>query len=229
MRTRALTGNCALSGHSFFQRIEQRPAPFSLSKLYIDGHCAGQQHHVLDEFWITDEKGHAYLRNIDVDFTSSPSALEQVSKPQLSIVAFVVLDNFEETLHLGHVTVIAVSCMRIAQQVKGRPKALRSRLPHARLQGMIKEPADFPLMSNLKSGSAPRSTARCSSSVPFSCTSLALCTERRLTCSVVAASSWETAQICAVSGAAFTLGSDKGWRYSCCHDPQHRWCRWPSG
>jgi hypothetical protein len=31
---------------------------------------------VLDEFWITDEKGHAYLRNIDVDFTFSPS-LEQ--------------------------------------------------------------------------------------------------------------------------------------------------------
>jgi adenylate cyclase len=39
-------------------------------------------HHVadttaIDEFWITDEKGHAYLRNIDVDFTFSPSALEQ--------------------------------------------------------------------------------------------------------------------------------------------------------
>ena len=32
---------------------------------------------VLDEFWITDEKGHAYLRNIDVDFTFSPSRLEQ--------------------------------------------------------------------------------------------------------------------------------------------------------
>ena len=32
---------------------------------------------VLDEFWITDEKGHAYLRNIDVDFTFSPSAREQ--------------------------------------------------------------------------------------------------------------------------------------------------------
>jgi adenylate cyclase len=32
---------------------------------------------VLDEFWITDEKGHAYLRNIDVDFTFSPSAEEQ--------------------------------------------------------------------------------------------------------------------------------------------------------
>jgi adenylate cyclase len=32
---------------------------------------------VLDEFWISDEKGHAYLRNIDVDFTFSPSALEQ--------------------------------------------------------------------------------------------------------------------------------------------------------
>jgi adenylate cyclase len=32
---------------------------------------------VLDEFWVTDEKGHAYLRNIDVDFTFSPSALEQ--------------------------------------------------------------------------------------------------------------------------------------------------------
>jgi adenylate cyclase len=32
---------------------------------------------VLNEFWITDEKGHAYLRNIDVDFTFSPSALEQ--------------------------------------------------------------------------------------------------------------------------------------------------------
>jgi adenylate cyclase len=32
---------------------------------------------VLDEFWITDEKGRAYLRNIDVNFTFSPSALEQ--------------------------------------------------------------------------------------------------------------------------------------------------------
>jgi class 3 adenylate cyclase len=32
---------------------------------------------VLDEFWITDEKGHAYLRNINTDFTFSPSALEQ--------------------------------------------------------------------------------------------------------------------------------------------------------
>jgi class 3 adenylate cyclase len=32
---------------------------------------------VLDEFWITDETGHAYLRNIDVDFTFSPSAREQ--------------------------------------------------------------------------------------------------------------------------------------------------------
>jgi adenylate cyclase len=32
---------------------------------------------VLDEFWVTDEKGHAYLRNVDVDFTFSPSALEQ--------------------------------------------------------------------------------------------------------------------------------------------------------
>src|SRR5262245_6397036 len=32
---------------------------------------------VLNEFWVTDERGHAYLRNIDVDFTFSPSALEQ--------------------------------------------------------------------------------------------------------------------------------------------------------
>jgi class 3 adenylate cyclase len=32
---------------------------------------------VLDEFWITDETGHAYLRNIDVDFTFSPSGREQ--------------------------------------------------------------------------------------------------------------------------------------------------------
>jgi class 3 adenylate cyclase len=33
---------------------------------------------VLNEFWVTDEKGHAYLRNnVDVDFTFSPSALEQ--------------------------------------------------------------------------------------------------------------------------------------------------------
>jgi hypothetical protein len=31
----------------------------------------------VDEFWITDEKGHAYLRNLDVDFTFSPSPLEQ--------------------------------------------------------------------------------------------------------------------------------------------------------
>jgi class 3 adenylate cyclase len=30
-----------------------------------------------DEFWITDETGHAYLHNIDVDFTFSPSPLEQ--------------------------------------------------------------------------------------------------------------------------------------------------------
>ena len=32
---------------------------------------------VLEEVWVTDEKGHAYLRNIDVDFTFSPSAEEQ--------------------------------------------------------------------------------------------------------------------------------------------------------
>jgi class 3 adenylate cyclase len=32
---------------------------------------------VLNEFWVTDEKGHAYLRNIDVDFTFSPSAQAQ--------------------------------------------------------------------------------------------------------------------------------------------------------
>jgi hypothetical protein len=32
---------------------------------------------VLDEFWISDETGHAYLRNLDVDFSFSPSALEQ--------------------------------------------------------------------------------------------------------------------------------------------------------
>ena len=32
---------------------------------------------VLNEFWVTDERGHAYLRNSDVDFTFSPSALEQ--------------------------------------------------------------------------------------------------------------------------------------------------------
>src|SRR5215472_4693182 len=32
---------------------------------------------VLTEFWVTDEKGHAYLRNSGVDFTFSPSALEQ--------------------------------------------------------------------------------------------------------------------------------------------------------
>ena len=32
---------------------------------------------VLNEFWVTDEKGHAYLRNSGVDFTFSPSALEQ--------------------------------------------------------------------------------------------------------------------------------------------------------
>src|SRR5262245_20862454 len=31
----------------------------------------------IDEFWITDEKGHAYLRNTDVDFTFSSSPLEQ--------------------------------------------------------------------------------------------------------------------------------------------------------
>jgi sigma-B regulation protein RsbU (phosphoserine phosphatase) len=32
---------------------------------------------VLDEIWITDEKGHAYLRNSDVDFTFSPDPKEQ--------------------------------------------------------------------------------------------------------------------------------------------------------
>jgi len=32
---------------------------------------------VLNEFWVTDEKGHAYLRNVPVDFTFSPSAQEQ--------------------------------------------------------------------------------------------------------------------------------------------------------
>jgi phosphoserine phosphatase RsbU/P len=33
---------------------------------------------VLDEFWITDEKGHAYLRNItEIDFTFSPDAKQQ--------------------------------------------------------------------------------------------------------------------------------------------------------
>jgi len=32
---------------------------------------------VFDEIWVTDERGHAYLRNIDVDFTFSPSAREQ--------------------------------------------------------------------------------------------------------------------------------------------------------
>ena len=31
----------------------------------------------LDEFWITDEEGHAYLRNQPIDFTFSPDALEQ--------------------------------------------------------------------------------------------------------------------------------------------------------
>ena len=33
---------------------------------------------VLDEIWITDEKGHAYLRNIaDIDFTFSPDPKQQ--------------------------------------------------------------------------------------------------------------------------------------------------------
>ena len=32
---------------------------------------------VLNEFWVTHEKGHAYLRNIDVDFIFSPSAQAQ--------------------------------------------------------------------------------------------------------------------------------------------------------
>src|SRR6516225_3710388 len=32
---------------------------------------------VLNEFWVTNEKGHAYLGNMDVDFTFSPSAQEQ--------------------------------------------------------------------------------------------------------------------------------------------------------
>jgi sigma-B regulation protein RsbU (phosphoserine phosphatase) len=32
---------------------------------------------VLDEFWITDDKGHAYLTNTDIDFTFSPDPAEQ--------------------------------------------------------------------------------------------------------------------------------------------------------
>jgi sigma-B regulation protein RsbU (phosphoserine phosphatase) len=32
---------------------------------------------VLDEFWITDEKGHAYLTNANIDFTFSPDPKEQ--------------------------------------------------------------------------------------------------------------------------------------------------------
>jgi sigma-B regulation protein RsbU (phosphoserine phosphatase) len=32
---------------------------------------------VLDEIWITDEKGHAYLRNTDIDFTFSPDPKQQ--------------------------------------------------------------------------------------------------------------------------------------------------------
>src|SRR5262249_32042028 len=32
---------------------------------------------VLDEFWITDEKGHAYLRNSDTDFTFSPDPTKE--------------------------------------------------------------------------------------------------------------------------------------------------------
>jgi adenylate cyclase len=31
----------------------------------------------IDEFWVTDEKGHAYLHNLAADFTFSPSALEE--------------------------------------------------------------------------------------------------------------------------------------------------------
>lgn len=32
---------------------------------------------VLDEFWVTDDKGHAYLRNVEVDFTFNPSPTAQ--------------------------------------------------------------------------------------------------------------------------------------------------------
>jgi methyl-accepting chemotaxis protein len=39
-------------------------------------------HSVLDEFWITDETAHATLTNTDIDFTFSPSPIEQ---PQASI------------------------------------------------------------------------------------------------------------------------------------------------
>ncbi|MFB2967934.1 methyl-accepting chemotaxis protein [Aerosakkonema sp. BLCC-F183] len=37
---------------------------------------------IVDEFWITDEKGHSYLRNLDVDFTFSPDPKKQ---PQASL------------------------------------------------------------------------------------------------------------------------------------------------
>lgn len=39
------------------------------------------KHTVLDEFWITDSEGHAYLTNTDIDFTFSPDPKEQ---PQAS-------------------------------------------------------------------------------------------------------------------------------------------------
>src|SRR5262245_9084804 len=35
---------------------------------------------VLDEFWITDEKGHAYLRHIDVDFKMTALARSTVTR-----------------------------------------------------------------------------------------------------------------------------------------------------
>jgi methyl-accepting chemotaxis protein len=40
------------------------------------------EHTILDEFWITDETAHAYLTNTDVEFTFSPSPIEQ---PQASL------------------------------------------------------------------------------------------------------------------------------------------------
>jgi class 3 adenylate cyclase/HAMP domain-containing protein len=77
---------------------------------------------VLNEFWITDEKGHAYLRNIDVDFTFSPSALEQpqahVFWPLLTVKDHVVQEARQREIdgqHFKYAGVAGVDRPRIVE------------------------------------------------------------------------------------------------------------------
>ena len=78
---------------------------------------------VLDEFWITDEKGHAYLRNLDVDFTFSPSAHAQ---PQAHLFWRLLLGKTDKVVqearkreiddqHFKYVGVAGVDKPRIVQ------------------------------------------------------------------------------------------------------------------